>query len=189
MFSKVTPRMRRRLMGTVLLFLALLVWWKYGMAPLTMSRTLIEEEIDMLSMEKERLLLRRSNLAAMDLDGTAYHQELAILSPLLMGGRRVEELNAATHQQIQEILERYGLTLKSWRELGAVPWRAHQLGRIQLQLDTTMEGLAQLLLALDELEKAIRLDNLTVRYRRTRGDDLQVMMEFGALFVRHTALQ
>lgn len=188
MAIKLTSRLRQRFAGVILLILAVLVWWNYGMAPLKLRHTLTQEEVSMLEMEIERLLLRKKNLMAMDLDGSALNQELAGLGRLMISGRRPEEINAATHLQIQEILERHGLTLKSYRELGVVTWRNHQLGRIQLQLDTNMQGLADVLLALDELEKAVRLDNLTVRYRRTRGDDLQILMEFGALFIRHGGL-
>ncbi len=189
MFFKLTPRNRRRLSGLVIFFLTVMVWWNYGMAPLKLQQELVGEELAMLNMEKERLLLRQTNLSSMDLDGTALNQELVGLGRLMIGGRRVEEVNAATHLQIQEILERHGLSLKSYRELGVTPWRSHQLGRIQVQLDTNMQGLANLLLSLDELEKTVRVDNLTVRYRRTRGDDLQILLEFSTLFIRHAGLQ
>jgi len=57
------------------------------------------------------------------------------------------------------------------------------LSRVEFQLGANIRGLSDLLDDLEKMEKAVRIEKLSVNYRRSKENDLRVSLNLGTLIV------
>uniref|UniRef100_A0A7C4VRT3 Uncharacterized protein n=1 Tax=Desulfatirhabdium butyrativorans TaxID=340467 RepID=A0A7C4VRT3_9BACT len=173
---------RRYTLALGLIAAALLSWWAQFYDPLTDRMREQEDAIAKLRFENERLEQRIDRLSAYVELPTDQIEQLRERQNLLISGRILEEVNPAIQTAIQEIADREGVSIKSYKDLPVGQWKDHFLARIEVQIETTTESLAKFLEALDNMQRLIQVEKMTVIYRKTRGFDLQVNIQVSALF-------
>lgn len=175
---------KRRLAWTLgVIAAALLSWWAQLYDPL--RERLDEQQAAMAKwrMENERLQHRIDRLSEYAEPPAALIQELQNRRSLFIPGRAVEEVNAGIQTVLQEVADRSGATLKSYKNLPSRSWKDHTLAQVEVQMETTTEHLAAFLEALGTLKKLVRVEKMTVSYRKTKGAELLVTIQAAALLL------
>ncbi len=175
-------RKRRYVLALGLIGAALLSWWAQFYDPLSDRMNDQEVTIAKLKLENELLEHRIDRLAPYADPPTNEIGQLREWQNLLIPGRVLEEVNPAIQTTIQEIADREGVSIKSYKDLPVGQWKDYSLARIEVQIETTTENLAKFLEAIDHLKRLVQVEKMTVSYRKTKGFDLQVTMQVSALF-------
>jgi hypothetical protein len=180
-------RLRRWLIGSVLVITCLAVWWLQIYSPL-------EERLGELDLETARVMQGRKSVAKtmekLSADEKGWNkteEDLSKLADLMVPGKSIEAVNAGTQATVQEVLDAKEITVQSYREVGAIRWRGHSVGRVELRFSTSIQGLSDVLEFVENLDKVVRVDSLNVSHSRVRGkttdQSLTVTMQLGTLFV------
>jgi hypothetical protein len=180
---QMTRRTRQWLLGLGLIVTALLVWWLYDYAPraarLAAATAALEQERERQLMLSERL----ARYTRRDEQQQAQEEQLEALAARLVPGATIEEVNTQVQQDVQRFLDEKGIALVSYNIRSPEKWRQYQLGRIQFNLNTTTQGLAELLRFLDGYDRAVRIGGLTIRYQRRKDITLKVTLELDTLYL------
>ncbi len=188
-----SKRNRELLLVLAAIIMGIAVWWVYFYAPRQEQISEIQSETELTEMKirSHRKQLKKLKREIEDLKEAArVEAEKAggvgkeeALKRLLVTGRTIEEVNAASQGAFQEFISEHGVDFKSYKELSPSKWGDYKVGRLQFQLSTDTQGLSDLLAYFDNLEKAIRIDRLTINYRRGKKAALIVNLHLGTLFV------
>jgi len=174
----------RRILWTVGLVLsAFLSWWVQIADPLSDRLKEQKQAIAKLRQENERLSQRIERLAPYDQVPSELIETFRTKKQHLIPGSKLEEVNPSIQSAVQEIAEKTGISIKSYKDLPAGQWKGHSVARIEVQLETTSESLAKFLEAVESTPKLIRLERLVVAYRKAKGFELSVTMQIGALYL------
>ncbi len=174
---------RQWVLGSALLGVCLLVWWVQIYSPLQDRLEESSVDLDTAMQQHERLVRRLTRLSDGEQDNAKNRDELDYFSNLMVEGQSLEEINAITQLLLQEFLEKHEISLDAYKELAPSKWRQYDLGRVELRLNTTTQGLSDFLEFLEALKKVIRIERLTVNYRRRKENGLQVSLHLATLFV------
>ena len=93
----------------------------------------------------------------------------------------VEEISAGTQSILQQFLDKNTIPIKAYKDLPASKWREHPISRVELQIETGMQGVSDLLEYLEKLNKVIRVERFSVSYRRKKDADLQISLQIATL--------
>jgi hypothetical protein len=185
---RISKRGRQWLLGSLLILVLLLIWWLYVYGPRgdkhrELARLLAQatEKNQLLKSRYERLLRHQGQ----DKDAD---RRLAGLTAKIVDGNNIEEVNAKVQAGFQQFLEEHEISLASYQNLPPLKWRHYQLGRLRFRLDTDMEGLADMLLYLEKLDKAVRLQTLNINHRRSKKAAIKVTVELATLFLNKEQL-
>jgi archaellum component FlaC len=176
-------RRRKWIMLVGLALTGLLVWWAQVFDPLQSDLMDIREDIDRFQTERNRLTAEIEKVTGQIAANPVDPAELARYQEVKVDGRKIEEVNAATQAMIQQFMEQKSLSIKTYKELPVSKWREYPVGRIEIQFETQMQGLSDVLEYIESLNKLIRIERLTVNYRRTKQSDLLVSMQIGTLLL------
>jgi len=179
----INNKMRLWILGGILIIISVLVWRVHVWSPLQDQKDELEVELSLVSQEHDRLAQRLERFSDTEQDHRKMEETLAQFTGLVVQGSSPEEVSAHTQLWVQEFLENRGLSLKAYKGLSPSKWRDYPLSRVQFQLGATTQGLSDLLESLENMEKAIRIEKLSVNYRRSRENDLLVSLNLGTLFV------
>ena len=169
-------------MGTALLITGFLVWWAQVLDP--MQERIQELNAEILDRETAIVQLTQQHEKLVEFVRTESDGEKAVaqFSGLTVEGKRIEDVNANTQSALQQLLDQKGVSIKTYKELPPSKWREQNMGRIELQFETYMQGLSDVLEQIESLNKLIRVEKLTITYRRTKQSDLNVSIQIGTLF-------
>jgi hypothetical protein len=174
-------RKRRLIFSVAGVICGILIWWAQIYDPL-------QEQTRDLSVEHERLILERDQsteklkkLSEFIETHKSVENELSRFDVLKIDGKTLEELSASTQAILQQFLEKHAIPIKAYKDLPASKWREHPISRIELQIETGMQGVADLLGYLETLNKVIRVERFTVSYRRKKDADLQISLQIATL--------
>jgi hypothetical protein len=166
-----------------LILVIVLVWWGLFYSPLQDERGNLEVAVLKVSQKNVRLEQRWKKLSKMQPDPRKAQKTQIGIPRLLVPGNNLKEVSVHTQEWFQEFLRSYDLSLKSYKELPPSMWGRYPLSRVQFQLDTNIRGLSDLLEDLENMELAVRIEDLSVSYRRNKEKDLRVSLNLGTLFV------
>lgn len=174
---------RHWILGSVLILVACLVWWSYLFSPLLDQRNDLSIDVSKAEQEIDRLKLRIQKLSKeKQVDGES-EAMLSRFTAVMGPGTSLEEVSSHTQQWVQEFLKSYDVSLKSYKGLSPSMWRDYSMSQIEFQLEASIQGLSDLLEDLEKIERAVRIEKLSVNYRRSRENDLRVTLRLGTLFV------
>ncbi len=174
---------RRWLLGGALVLISLLIWWVYVYSPLKDRRDELAVEVAQLSQEHERLTQRLKKLSDTEQNRQEMQETLSRFSELAVQGKSLEEASAHTQLWVQEFLENHDLSLMAYKAISPSRWRDYPLGCVQFQLNTTTQGLSDLLENLEKVKKAIRIEKLRISYKRGKEHGLRATLHLATLFV------
>ncbi len=179
----INKKTRHWILGSVLIFISCLVWWTYLFSPLQDQKNEFAVDVSKAEQESDRLNLRMQKLSEKKQDNRESKEMLSRFAALVVPGKSLEEVSSHTQQWVQEFLKNYDLSLKSYKGLSPSMWQDYSLSQIEFQLEASIQGLSDLLEDLEKIEQAVRIEKLSVNYRRSRENDLRVTLRLGTLFV------
>jgi hypothetical protein len=183
-------RMRRWILGCGLVFTGLAVWWVQFYSPMQERLVDLDLEAARVLQQRESLSGKIDKLSGEEKDGKKTEADLERLAGLMVAGGSLEAVNAATQAAVQAFLETKEITLKSYKEVGAVKWRGHTVGRVEFQFSTDLQGLSDVLELVEGFKQAVRIESLTINHTRARrkgaakDEPLTVSLQLGTLFVQ-----
>jgi hypothetical protein len=185
-----TKRWRRWILGCALVITCLAVWWVQFHAPMQEQLGDLDFEAARVLQERESLQRKVDKLSGEEKDLKQAEADLHRLSGLMVEGNTIEAVNAATQAAVQGFLETKEITLKSYKEVGAVRWRGYTVGRVEFQFSTDLQGLSDVLEFIEGFKQAVRIESLTINHTRSRrrgvakDEPLTVSLQLGTLFVQ-----
>jgi len=175
--------MRQWFLCSALILTPVLVWWVLLYSPLKDQRDELKAALSKDSQESALLKQRLKKLSEKKQGHPQTQETLAGISRFVVPGNSLAEGSAHTQQWIQEFLQNYDLSLQSYKGLSPSKWQEYPLSRVEFQLGANIRGLSDLLEDLEKMEKAVRIEKLSVNYRRSKENDLRVSLNLGTLIV------
>ena len=179
----IDKKVRHWLLGSALILISCLVWWTYLYPPLQDQRDELFVAVSEAAQESERLKLRLQKLSEKKQAPLESKEMLSRFATVVGPGNSLEEVSSHTQQWVREFLKNYDLSLKSYKGLSPSMWKDYPLSQIEFQLDADIQGLSDLLENLENTEKTVRIEKLSVNYRRSKENGLRVTLRLGTLFV------
>ena len=179
----INKRVRQWFLCSALILAPVLVWWVILYSPLQTQRDKLEAAVSKDSQENVLLKQRLKKLFKKKQDHQEIQATLAGISRLAVPGNSPAEVSAHIQQWVQEFLQNYGVSLKSYKGLTPSNWQEYPLSRVEFQLGANIRGLSDLLEILEKMEKAVRIEKLSVNYRHSKENDLRVSLNLGTLIV------
>ena len=174
-------RKRQVVMGTAGVICALLICWAQIIEPLQEQQIELSEQLEKLTGERDQLTGKLKNVAEFIEAHKSAENEITRFDALKIDGKTLEELSAGTQSILQQYLDKNSIPIKAYKDLPAAKWREHPISRIELQLETGMQGVSDLFEYLETLNKVIRVERFTVSYRRKKESDLQISLQIATL--------
>jgi hypothetical protein len=174
-------RKRRLIFGVATVICALLIWWAQIFDPFLEQKKDLFMELERLNQESAQSIEKLKKLSEFIETQKGAESELAKFDVLKIDGKTLEELSASTQAIFQQFLDKHSIPIKAYKDLPAGKWREHPISRIELQIETGMQGISDLLEYLETLNKVIRVERFTVSYRRRKDSDLQISLQIATL--------
>lgn len=159
----------------------LLIWWAQVLDPLREKQNDLSSDFKKLTLDRDQSVEKLKKLKEFIGSHKAAENDLARFDALKIDGRTLEELAASTQAILQQFLEKHSIPIKAYKDLPASKWREHPVSTIEVQIDTNMQGLSDLLEFLETMNKAVRIERLTIAYRRMKETDLLVSLQITTL--------
>lgn len=176
-------RKRRNIWTVALIVAGLLSWWVQIYDPLSEQMAEQKTAIGKNRQEIDRLAQRIERLSVYAEPPSTLLEALREKRKQMIPGRKLEEVNPGIQTAMQDVADRAGVSIKSYKDLPAGQWKDYGLARIELQIETSTENLSRYLESLDALQKLVRIEKMTISYRKAKGFDLVVTMQVAALFL------
>jgi hypothetical protein len=174
-------RKRRLIFGAAFVICAMLIWWAQILDPFLEQKRDLSAELERLTQEHAQSIEKLKKLSEFVETQKGVENELTKFDVLKIDGKTPEELSASTQAIFQQFLDKHSIPIKAYKDLPASKWREHPISRIELQIETGMQGIADLLEYLETLNKVIRVERFTVSYRRRKDSDLQISLQIATL--------
>lgn len=174
-------RKRRLIFGLAGIICGILIWWAQVYDPLQEQKKELSTEMERLTLERTQSIEKLKKLSEFVETHKAVEKEMARFAVLKIDGKTLEELSAGTQAVLQQFLDKQTIPIKAYKDLPASKWREHPISRIELQIETGMQGVSDLLEYLETLNKVIRVERFTVSYRRKKDADLQISLQIATL--------
>jgi len=174
-------RRRRVFMGTSIIICWLLILWAQVYDPLQEEKTALIAEREKLTYDRGHLTEKLKKITEFIESNQYVENEITRFDALKIGGKTIEELSAGTQLILQQFLNTNSIPIKAYKDLPASKWREHPISRVELQIETGMKGVSSVLEYLETLDKVIRVERLTVFYRKKKDSDLQVSFQIATL--------
>ena len=174
---------RQWLLCSALILAIVLIWWGLFYSPLQDEKGDLEVAVSRVSQKRVLLKQRLKKLSKAEKNPLTAQETPDSTSRLMVPGNSLKQVSVHTQQWFQEFLRSYDLSLKSYKELSPSMWGKYPLSRVEFQLDTNIRGLSDLLEDLEKMELAVKIETLSVSYRRGKEKDLRVSLNLGTLFV------
>ncbi|MBI5591146.1 MAG: hypothetical protein HY881_11755 [Deltaproteobacteria bacterium] len=174
-------RKRQVAFGLIGLICGILIWWAQICDPLQEEKGDLSTEFERLTRERDRSIRDMKEVTAYIESHKAVEKEMVRFDALKIDGKTLEELSAGTQSILQQFLDKNAIPIKAYKDLPASKWRDHPISRVELQVETGMQGVSDLLEYLETLNKVIRVERFSVSYRRKKDADLQISLQIATL--------
>ncbi len=174
-------RKRQILLWSIGFLCGILIWWAQVFDPVREQQNELAATRERLTTERAQLADRQKKLVEFIAAHKSIEQKMSRFEGLKVEGKTIEALSATTQAILQQYLDKEKIPIKAYKELPAAKWRGHAISQIELQLETKMQGLSDLLEFLDSLNKVMRVDRLTVVYRHMKDTDLFIVLQIATL--------
>ena len=174
---------RKRILtfGVAGLICGVLIWWAQIYDPLQEQQRDLATELERLTQERFQSIEKIKKLSEFVETQKTIENDLARFDALKIDGKTPEELSASTQAIFQQFLDKHTIPIKTYKDLPVSKWREHPISRIEIQIETRMQGISDILEYLETLDKVIRIERLTVSYRRMKENDLQISLQIATL--------
>ncbi len=186
----VLGRRTRRWVGIAVLAAVLwVVWYLVECAPKMEAASSVEASVDLETTKHEKLRKQISKIRQ-DLSHQAQlAEELGRVEQLLLEAKSLDDAASRMQQRLQESFEKTGIQVQSYNVLGPSAWEEIPMAQVEFRLRADAAALASLLKVLEDDEKLIRVESLTVAYRPAKDFPLTVTLRVGTLFVDTKSLK
>ncbi len=174
-------RKRELLLWGVAFICGVLIWWAQAYDPIREQKNELATTREHLTAESGQLTEKQKKLTEFIAAHKSITQKMSRFEGLKVEGKTIEALSASTQAILQQYLDKQKIPIKAYKEMPAGKWRGHAISQIELQFETKMQGLSDLLEYLDSLNKVVRIDRLTVVYRHMKDSDLFVVLQIATL--------
>jgi len=181
-----SPRITRRrkwILSGALALTCILVWWAQMYEPFQERLADVRDDIDVYTAERDQLTGQIQKLTGLIGTNPVNATEQARYQQVKIDGKKIEEVNAVVQSMLQQFMEQKGLAIKTYKELPPGKWQEYPVGRIEVQFETNMQGLSDTLEYFESLNRLVRIERLTINYRRTKQSDLLISMQIGILLL------
>lgn len=181
---RVWDRRTRRWAGIAVLALGLwAVWYVLECAPKMEAAASAESAVDLEQAKQEKLRRQIAKIKE-DLSHQAQMaEELGRVEQLLLEAKSIDEAAAKMQQRIQESFEKTGIQVQAYNVLSPGAWEEIPMAQVEFRLRSDAPALAALLKFLEDEEKLVRVESLTVAYRPAKDFPLSITLRVGTLFV------
>lgn len=159
----------------------IIVGWAQVYYPFQENKTDLADELEKLSEKRDHLSDKLKRLTEYVETNKLEVKDTSGYEALKIEGRSLEELSASTNANIQRFLEKKAIPIKGYKDMPATKWRGHSVSLIELQLETGMQGVSDILEYFETLNKLIRIERFSVFFRRTKTSDLQISLQIATL--------
>jgi hypothetical protein len=163
------------------LICGILICWAQVFDPLQEQKTELSAELEKLTQERNQLNEKLKKVGEYIETHQSIEKEMVRFDTLKIDGKTLEELSAGTQSILQQFLDKNAIPIKAYKDLPASKWREHPISRIELQIETGMNGVSDLLEYLETLNKVIRVERFSVSYRKKKEGDLQISIQIATL--------
>jgi hypothetical protein len=174
-------RKRQVVFGLIGLICGMLIWWAHVCDPLQEEKGDLSTELERLTRERDRSIRDMKEVTGYIESHKSVEKEMDRFDALKIDGKTLEELSAGTQSILQQFLDKNTIPIKAYKDLPASKWREHPISRVELQIETGMQGVSDLLEYLETLNKVIRVERFSVSYRRKKDADLQISLQIATL--------
>ncbi len=174
-------RKRQVFFALIGLVCGILIWWAQVCDPLQEEKGDLSTELERLTRERDRFVRDMKEVTGYIESHKPVENEMARFDALKIDGKTLEDLSAGTQSILQQFLDKNTIPIKAYKELPASKWREHPISRVELQIETGMQGVSDMLEYLETLNKVIRVERFSVSYRRKKDADLQISLQIATL--------
>lgn len=174
-------RKRQVAFGLIGLICGTLIWWAQVCDPLQEEKGDLSTELERLTREHDRSIRDMKEVTGYIESHKAVEKEMVRFDTLKIDGKTLEEISAGTQSILQQFLDKNTIPIKAYKDLPASKWREHPISRVELQIETGMQGVSDLLEYLETLNKVIRVERFSVSYRKKKDADLQISIQIATL--------
>ena len=174
-------RKQRVILGSAGLICGILICWAQVYDPLLEKKTDLSIELEKLTQEHDQLTAKLKTVTEYIETHQAIEKEMVRFDALKIDGKTLEELSAGTQLILQQFLDKNAIPIKTYKDLPASKWREHPISRVELLIETGMQGVSDVLEYLETLNKVIRVERFSVSYRRKKDADLQITFQIATL--------
>ncbi len=174
-------RKREILLWSVGFVCGVLIWWAQAYDPIHEQKNELATTRERLTAERAQLAEKQKKLVEFIAAHKSIEQKMSRFEGLKVEGKTIEALSATTQAILQQYLDKQKIPIKAYKELPAAKWRGHAISQIELQFETKMQGLTDLLNFLESLNKVVRVDRLTIMYRHMKDSDLFIVLQVATL--------
>ena len=183
-------RRTRRWAGIAALAVGLWVlWYVLECAPKMESAASAEASVEVEKAKQERLRKQIVKIRQDLSHQTQMAEDLRRVEQLLLEAKSIDDAAAKMQVRLQEAFEKTGVEVQSYNVLSPGAWEEIPMAQVEFRLRADAPGLAGLLKVLEEEDKLVRVESLTVAYRPTKDFPLSVTLCVGTLFVDITSLK
>ncbi|MEJ5365503.1 MAG: GspMb/PilO family protein [Desulfosoma sp.] len=165
------------------------LWYFMDCAPKMASASAVEASVELERAKQDKL---RTQIAKIKEDLSHQAQmaeELGRVEQLLLEAKSLDEAAAKMQQRIQESFEKTGIQVQAYNVLSPGAWEEIPMAQVEFRLRADDAALAGLLKFLEDEEKLVRVESLTVAYRPAKDFPLSVTLRVGTLFVDTKSLK
>jgi hypothetical protein len=174
-------RKRRFIYLSIAVICGVMIWWAQFYDPLQEQKTELSNELERLTQQRAEAADKLEKLTEFIDSHKDVENEMVRFDALKIEGKTLEELSASTQAAVQQYLEKHTIPIKAYKDMPAAKWRDHPISRIEFQIETGMQGVADLLEYLETLNKVIRVERFSVSYRRKKDSDLMISLQIATL--------
>lgn len=170
-------------------FIAVLVtavfaaWLWVNYLPALEERSGLETRLEALRAKEGALRKSLAKLQSELASGGVALQDVSRIERILVEARSLEEAGSKMQQLLQDVFEKSGVKVQSYSVLGPSSWNGIPMAQTEFRINMGAEGLAAVLRFLEEEEKLIRVERLSLVYRGAQEAPLFVTLRVGTLFV------
>ncbi len=182
---KLWGRSQKRRWGFIAVLAAVVfaAWLWVGYVPSLQERSELEARLEALRTKESALRKNLSKLQGELASGGVALQDVNRIERMLVEASSLEEAGSKMQQMLQDVFEKSGVKVQSYSVLGPSSWNGIPMAQTEFRINMGAEGLAAVLRFLEEEEKLIRVERLSLVYRGAQETPLFVTLRVGTLFV------
>lgn len=158
-------------------------WFWVDHWPAVEEKAELEARVEALRAKEGALRKNLSKLQGELASGGVALQDVARIQRMLVDAGSLEEAGSKMQQRLQDFFEKNGVKLQSYSVLAPSSWNGIPMAQTEFRLNLGAEGLAAVLRFLEEEEKLIRVERMSIVYRGGQEMPLFVTLRVGTLFV------
>ncbi|SLM30373.1 hypothetical protein MTBBW1_2200027 [Desulfamplus magnetovallimortis] len=176
-------RNRQWFMGGLLALLVIIVWWVYLFDPVVLEIEQAEDEYAIQLNKKMKVKEKIRELEKLHAENMIQDNEVENFAELMVSGENLEEINAVVQQKIQNVTGENNISLQKYQVLRSTKWQDYDMGVLEFTVKTDHKGIATLLKFLEDFRQLVRIGRVSINYRKSREDNLNMTFRVETLFV------